>query len=513
MKKIILFTALLGTSLLSAQNFTTFGLSSNPDNIVQNPGADPMTRFQLRYVGLQANVNSSHTAAELFGTNDLLGNIIGAGKNSVGAQGDVGIVLPHLGFKLGKNYFFAGLSLQTDFGAEFDTDLLRFVKYGMGDENGNFDGNYSGDFSSTSVRLALSASNYFGYQRTFMDEKLRVGFTYTSNTYAGGFDLSTSRFDLNSTASNTVGNTLTFGYDLDVASTNLFTGAQLDSLSDLNQGNLSILNRLETERQSAIATGITLNTFGFGITYRPLEFLEASFSMSGLGANSTTFLAESSKVWSGSATVDGFEYTSSVGDSISVKIGDALENYTNELTEGFSPELSEGNYEQTFTVAQHVNATVNLYLNKRSYVGMHYATRSNSYSDYNYLGFNSLLFLGRNLQLKGGYYLSMDETNSNLVNLAIQTRITPLLQVYVGSNSVSDMSTIANSLLSSNTLSIGSETRGVNLSAGLSMTFFDNRFKTEKDARKLEREAEKADTAKSLQAAPQTPPATGDSGK
>lgn len=513
MRKLTLLAAILSTTLLSAQNFTTFGLSSNPENIVQNPGADPMTRFQLRYAGLQTTYNSTHTAGELFATNDLLGNIIDAGKNSVGVGGDVNVVLPHLGFKLGKNYIFAGASVQADLGAEFDTDLLSFAKYGMADANGDFNGNYSGDFSDTRVRFALSTNSYVGYQRTFMDEKLRVGVTYTSSSYSGGFNLETSRFDLNSSASSTVGNTLSFGYDLDIASTNLFSGASLDSLADLNTDNLTIIDRIQNDPQATLSSDITLNTFGFGVTYRPLDFLEASLSMTGLGGNSIRFSADNSSVWSGSGTVEGFNYTSAPGDSVSIKIGDALDQYTNDIASGFSTELTDGNYQQEFNVAQNTNATVNAYFTKRSYVGIHYANRTNSFNDYSYLGFNSLLFLGRNLQLKGGYYFAMDDVNVDMVNIAIQARVTPLLQIYVGSNGVSDIATIANGFMNSGELTLGSNTRGVNVSAGVSFTLFDSRFKKEKDARKLDRESKKAATAKSVETAPAKEPETNQDGK
>jgi hypothetical protein len=505
MRKLTLLAAILSTTLLSAQDFTTFGLSSNPQNIVQNPGADPMTRFQLRYAGVESTWGATHTAGELFATNDLFGNIIGAGKNSIGIQGNANVNLPHLGFKLGKNYFFAGLNLKADVGVEFDTDLLGFVKYGMADENGDFDGNYSGDFSDTRVRLALSSNSYFGYQRTFLEEKLRVGLSFTSSNYIAGMNLETSNFNLSSSASNTVGNTLAFGYDIDMATTNLFAGASLDSLSDLNADNLTILDRAADDPQGALSTGITLNTFGFGITYRPLSFLETSLSMTGLGGNTTSFDAQTSKVWSGSTTVEGFEYSSAPGDSISVKIGNALDQYQEDLTSGFSTELTDGNYEQQFSVAQDLNATVNLFFTKRSYVGVHYATRTNSFNDYSYLGFNSLVFLGRNLQLKGGYYLALDDVNADMVNLALQARITPVLQVYVGTNGVSDIATIANGLMNSGELSIGSQTSAVNVHAGVSFTLFDKRFKTEKQARKQERESKKADAAKTLEKAPANP--------
>ena len=101
-----------------------------------------------------------------------------------------------------------------------------------------------------------------------------------------------------------------------------------------------------------------------------------------------------------------------------------------------------------------------------------------------------MLWVGRNLQLKGGYYASLDAVNSNIINAAIQMRITPFLQFYVGSNSISDVATIANSIMEDpENLQIGRETNAVNFSAGFNFAVFDGRFREE---RKAEREAKAA---------------------
>ena len=60
-KTLTLFFALV-TIFGNAQDFTTFGLAANPGNLLQNPGADPMTRFHLQYFGLQNELNMSETA-------------------------------------------------------------------------------------------------------------------------------------------------------------------------------------------------------------------------------------------------------------------------------------------------------------------------------------------------------------------------------------------------------------------------------------------------------------------
>ena len=67
MKKLITLLSIVITTSVMAQNLTTFGFfHRNPDNIVQNPGADPMTSFQLGYAGFQANAGLNATAGQLW---------------------------------------------------------------------------------------------------------------------------------------------------------------------------------------------------------------------------------------------------------------------------------------------------------------------------------------------------------------------------------------------------------------------------------------------------------------
>ena len=48
MKKTLTLFFTLVTILGNAQDFSTFGLAANPGNLLQNPGADPMTRLVPR---------------------------------------------------------------------------------------------------------------------------------------------------------------------------------------------------------------------------------------------------------------------------------------------------------------------------------------------------------------------------------------------------------------------------------------------------------------------------------
>ena len=504
MKKFITLIAIVVAGSTTAQNFSTFGLLSNPENIVQNPGADPLTSFQVRYFGLQTTIMSNTTAGQILGTPDLLANLSASSHSSLDLNANLGIAAPHIGIKLGKNYLFAGATADIALESSIDNDLFRFAKYGMADSNGDFDPNFSADFSDTRIGMSITQSTYFGLQRALMNNKLRVGVTYSMNNYVAGLDVAATNFSFNSTGTPGAGypNSVTIGYDVDIASTNLLDGNNIDSLNHIADNLL--IDELTADPMGAINTGIQINTYGFGVSYRPVQALEVQFSMNGLGADNSSFAAQTSKVWSGSSTINGFSYTSSAGDSLAGEISNSVDQFQDEIAGGITTELSNGNYQQSFGIAQTTNAAANLYFTKRSYVGAHYASRSNTFNDFEYLGFNSMLFLGRNLQLKGGYYMSLDEVNADMINAAIQFRITPLLQVYVGSNSVSDVATVADGFLNQDgAITIGSETQGINFTAGASLTAFDKRFREEREERKLKRAEEKAQQVKTLTPAQQ----------
>lgn len=504
MKKLITLLAIVVAGSTTAQNFSTFGLLSNPENIVQNPGADPLTNFQVRYFGLQTTIMSNTTAGQILGTPDLLANLSNSPHESLNLSANIGIAAPHIGLKLGKNYLFAGATADISLESSIDNDLFRFAKYGMTDDNGDFDPNYSGDFSDTRIGMSVTQSTYFGLQRALLNNKLRVGVTYTMNNYVAGLDVAATNFSFNSTGTPGAGypNSVTIGYDVDIASTNILDGNNIDSLNQIADNLL--IDDLTSDPMGAINTGIQINTYGFGVSFRPVQLIEVQFSMNGLGAENANFAAQTSKVWSGSSSINGFSYTSSAGDSLAGEIGNSVDQFQDEIAGGISTDLTNGNYQQSFGIAQTTNAAANIYLTKRSYVGAHYASRTNTFNDFEYLGFNSMLWLGKNLQLKGGYYMSMDDVNSDLINAAIQLRITPLFQVYVGSNSVSDVATVADGILNQGgEITIGSETQGINFTAGASLTAFDKRFREEREERKMKRAEKKAQEVKSLTPAQQ----------
>ena len=499
MKKYITLLSLVITTSVMAQNLTTWGLSGNAGNLVQNPGADPMTSFQLS-LGFQTNAGLNMTAGELLSSPDILANIAGSGLATTEFSLESNFVMPHLGIKLGKNYIFAGVNIDATFGAVVDNDLVGFIKYGMADANGIFDANYSGDFSDLGINLQVNQSTYFGYQRALMDNKLRVGATYTMHNYLTSINVNATNFDIVSSGSVGAPNSFAVDYDVDIAG-----GIDFNSIDSLqNIGSAVTLDTLLYSVRENIGMESMTSSIGFGLTFKPIQRVELAFSMNGLTAESVSFNSVTSKVWSGSSTIDGFEYTSQAGDSLSVKVGEAVNQYTEDLTSSIGNDLTNGNYQQTLNVAQNMNAAANFYFTKRSYIGAHYTSRANSFRDFEYAGFNGMLWLGRNLQLKGGYYLSLDDVNSDIINAAVQFRITPLLQVYVGSNTVGDIATIADSFIQDpENIQIGAATNAINLSAGIGFTAFDGRFKAEKKARKEAKAAEKAQDATGLTPAQQ----------
>ena len=500
MKKYIILFALFSMTQLGAQNISTYGLLGNAGNLIQNPGADPLTKFQLSFGG-QGTLGISATAGELFSSNDVLGNLLAASTDDFSLNGLVGLNLPHVGFKIRDHYFFGGVNVDVDFGLVVDRDLLLFARNGMADVNGDLDLDYAGDFSNSGARLSVSSRSYLGYQRALLNNSLRIGITLNRHNYLAGLDVSANSLGINSSSSTGTFNQVSAQYDIDIASTNLFSStSSIDSLADLNQANLKKYKTL-----GDITSGVSQNSLGFGVTYKPLKGLELQLSMSGIGGTSLSFESLLPKNMSGSSTINGFNYTSAQGDTISNELSNAIDQFNDEATGGITTALSNSSYTQSFNIAKSTNAAVNYYFEKRSYVGVHYTSRSNTYSDFQYVGLNSMVWVGKYLQLKGGYYLSMDEWNDDFMNVALQFRVTPLLQFYLGTNTPSDIATALGGVSNSfaDGLTLASATKGLNLSAGVSFTSFDKRFKLEKEARKLNKAEAKAAQAKSLSPADQ----------
>ena len=333
------------------------------------------------------------------------------------------------------------------------------------------------------MRFQMINSTYFGLQRIFLNEKLRVGVTYHMNNYVAGAKLVANTFSLTSTENTATGmNSLDLDYDFNLATTGVFiAGTPLDSLNQLSPDAILPTSFLDNGNISGLINYATSGsqsngTFGFGLTYSPIKQIDLQFSMSGLGASDLTFSSDRGKSLSGSATVDGFSYSSASGDTLASAVSSTIADYTESIQSGISTDLVDAMQSLTYRTPQITNVSLSYNFTKYSYLGVHYVDRKHSWNDYTYLGFNTMIWLGRNAQLKGGYYMAMDDFHKDRMNAAVQFRLTPVVQFYIGSTTVGDIATIGNEVLNGR-LGVGAATNSINVSAGISMAFFDKRFK------------------------------------
>ena len=490
-KTLTLFFALV-TVFGNAQDFSTFGLAANPGNLAQNAGADPMTKFHLQYFGVQNNLNMSETAGNLLASSDILQNFHNLSSDIFSLGNETQIDALQVGIKIGANFLFVGNS--TNIGMEFtlDNDLASFVKNGMADANGDLDLNYSGNFDALDMRFQLTNATYFGFQRSIIEDKLRFGVTYHRNSYVAGANLSTNAFSITSSENTATGmNTLSLDYDFALAATGVFSaGTPLDSLNQLSIDGITPYTLLKERNISGLVnyatSGIESNgTIGFGLTFSPIQQLDLQLSMSGLAASDMNFASTVGKRLSGNANIDGFSYNSAAGDTLGSAVSASIDDYTETIQNGISTALVDASQSLTYSTPQVTNVALNYKFTKYSYVGVHYVDRKNSWNDYTYMGFNTMLWLGRNVQLKGGYYMAMDEFHNDRVNAAVQLRLTPVVQFYIGTTTVGDMATISKELINGR-MGVGASTSSINISTGVSMALFDNRFKKNEKVKKVE---------------------------
>lgn len=489
MKKIALLLLTIVTVSSNAQNLTTFGLSGNANNLTHNPAADPLTSFHLNYTGLNCTLGMNHTAGDIFATTDLLANLSNLNSNALTIAGETSIDLFHLGFKAGKNYVFAGYTQNVAFGFDFDKDLAHFAKYGFGDGNGNLNLNYQGDFSDLGASLDVTNDVFVGLQRSFMENKLRLGVSAHQIGYGLGMRMQADAFSINSTATAVPGrNNVNVNYDFTIATASLLDAtATTDQLSDLGNALAAtgtLVSSLTTPEKSTTA-------FTVGANFKPIDKLSLQFSMSGLGASPILISTDVAKRLAGGVAIDGFEYISNATDTLGTAVRNEVQSFTDGITNGLNTNLENTTFGYEYAVPQVTNAAMNYHLKGQTYVGVHYTSRTNSITDYEYLGFTSLLWLHKNIQLKGAYYLTMNENNADLITTALQFRVTPLLQVYVGTTTTGDIATVAAN--SGESIMVGAATQGVNITAGASMVFFDNRFKKDKKD-KAEKKGKEATT-------------------
>jgi hypothetical protein len=373
-----------------------------------------------------------------------------------------------------------------------DNDLASFVKNGMADANGELDLNYSGNFDALAMRFQLTNATYFGLQRSIIEDKLRVGVTYHRNSYVAGANLSTNAFSISSSENTATGmNTLSLDYDFALAATGVFSaGTSLDSLSQLSIDDVTPYSLLKAGNIGGLmnyaTSGVESNgTIGFGLTYSPIKQLDLQLSMSGLAASDMSFASVTGKRLSGNANIDGFSYNSAAGDTLGSAVSATIEDYTETIQNGISTALLDASQSLTYRTPRVTNVALNYKFTKYSYLGVHFVDRKNSWNDYTYMGFNTMLWLGRNVQLKGGYYMAMDELHNDRVNAAVQLRLTPVVQFYIGTTTVGDIATISKELINGR-MGVGASTSSINISTGVSMALFDNRFKKNDKEKKVE---------------------------
>ena len=489
MKKIALLLLAIVTVSSSAQNLTTFGLSGNANNLTHNPAADPLTSFHLNYTGFNYTLGMNQTAGEIFATTDLLANLSNLNSNALSIAGETSIDIFHLGFKAGKNYVFAGYTQNIAFGFDFDKDLAHWAKYGFSDGNGSLNLNYQGDFSDLGASLDVTNDVFVGLQRSFMENKLRLGVSAHQIGYGLGMRVQTDAFSINSTATAVPGrNNVNVNYDFTIATAGVLDAtATTDQLSDLGNA----LAATDALVASLTTPANSTTAFTVGANYKPIDKLSLQFSMSGLGASPIAISTDVAKRLAGGVAIDGFEYISNATDTLGTAVRNEVQGFTEGISNGLNTNLENTTFSYEYAVPQLTNAAINYHLKGQTYVGVHYTSRTNSITDYEYLGFTSLLWLHKNIQLKGAYYISMQEYNADLITSALQFRVTPLVQVYVGTTTTGDIATVAAN--SSESIMVGAATQGVNITAGASMVFFDKRFKKNKKE-KAEKKGEDATT-------------------
>ena len=341
-------------------------------------------------------------AGDIFATKDLLANLSNLNSNTLSLTGETCIDILHLGFKAGKNYVFAGYTQNVAFGFDFDKDLAHFAKYGFGDGNGNLNLNYQGDFSDLGVSLDVTNDVFLGLQRSFMEKKLRLGMSAHQIGYGLGMRVQADAFSINSTTTAVPGlNNVDVNYDLTLAAPNLlFTNDSIPDLSAL--GNLGeIMSNRIILLSNFLSPSNTTTSFTVGANYKPIDKLSLQFSMSGLGAAPITISTDAAKRLVGGVAIDGFEYISNASDTLSTALRNEVENFTEGISDGLNTNLENITFSYEYSVPKVTNAAMNYHFRGQSYVGVHYTSRNNSIRDYEYLGFTSLLWLHKNIQLKG----------------------------------------------------------------------------------------------------------------
>lgn len=493
MKKVITTFFVALTVGAFAQDISTYGLVANPVQLSQNASIDPLTKFHLSYVGFNQQLGFSHTAGEIFSSTDLLGNIASFDK-PFSVQQSIDVQALNFGFKLGNSYLFYDNNVNTSLSAKLDPDFFHFLKYGVGDVNGNILPSYAGDFSDFGITLSVVARNGVGFQTTLEEQRLRLGVKLNAYSIVGGTKLHTNDFALDNTVDPVTGiSSLDLSYDLEMLTDLNDPNVSVNSLSDLDSSFRAGLALLVDDPTAKLLQGKNNYTLDLAATMKVTSNFELSFSYAGLGAKN---IVKSMTRYSASASledINGFSYSSTAGDSIGTAISTAVDEFQTTLTDNLGGTFNSGTGDFTYQIPRYINAHARYYIGKRTNLTVHYTRKSNAALPYELLGVNGNLFLYKGIQLRGGYYYNiMNPANFRTV-AGLQFRLSPMFQVYLSSSYVGDIATIATAsdFSTANGVVVGTATDGLQYTFGLNAVLFDKRFKEEKAARQLKRAEKK----------------------
>ncbi len=164
--------------------------------------------------------------------------------------------------------------------------------------------NYQGDFSDLGGSLDITNDIFVGLQRSFMENKLRLGVSAHQIGYGLGMRMQADAFSINSTATAVPGrNNVNVNYDFTVATASLLdANATTDQLSDLGNA-LAATDALVQNLTTQLLNSTT--AFTIGANYKPIDKLSLQFSMSGLGASPITISTDVAKRLAGGVAIDG----------------------------------------------------------------------------------------------------------------------------------------------------------------------------------------------------------------
>ena len=182
-------TLLLLAGWIHAQSsINMYNFNSLPQSLRHNPAYPQQGKgwFSLPGVGV-SYLNSGFNAADLlsdreseigdvnddnkYDVNDNLADIINNLDGNSTLSTTINIDIIGVGFKANKGLVSFGANQQTDYYMNYPVDLLKLLNFGNGQFLGDKFSLSEFDFEST-TRI----NTYLGYQRSFMNERLYVGF-------------------------------------------------------------------------------------------------------------------------------------------------------------------------------------------------------------------------------------------------------------------------------------------------------------------------------------------------